>query len=203
MQAAGIHGPNGWVLKNQVFDNGYYAELVGGQNPANDTRGILINDAPPWQRAIQTSNGNGFPDQRFWKGTPNGVDIVMVCTLLVMSDCWISVAAPACLLILNPTLSLRSKQLNSDMALVRHLDSSNMDPTLGRVSCTFTNATSSPPAVLVCPYVSGALIIASAFKADNIKWLKSFRNVLGRMLTHGYNTSSSSCQDAACKIVPV
>ena len=99
----------------------------------------------------------------------------------------------------NIVLFIYVVQLNSDIALVRQLDSSNMDADLGRVSCTFTAATSSPPDVLVCPHVSGALRTAAGFKDDNLKWLNSFQVVLERMLTHGY-TIPASCQDATCKL---
>lgn len=195
MQSAGIDGPNGWVLKNKVFDNGYYEELIGGHDAENDSTDIMINDAPPWHRQFQASNGNGFPDQRFWRGTPNNVDIVMVCLQLLC-------LAHALFLLLLLTCYLSSvdvEQLNSDIALVRQLDSSNMDASIGRVSCTFTSATSSPPDVIVCPHVSGALRTAARFKADNLKWLNSFQVVLERMLTHGYSVPSS-CQDATCQL---
>ena len=81
MQNSGIDAPNGWVLKNHVFDNGYYAELVGGKDPGVDSIETLGNSAPPWVRLFQPSNGNGFPDRRVWRGTPSGVDIVMVCVV--------------------------------------------------------------------------------------------------------------------------
>lgn len=78
MQNSGIDGPNGWVLKNKVFDNGYYAELIGGQDPNTDTTDTMVNNAPPWVRLFQSSAGNGFPDERYWRGTPSHVNIVMV-----------------------------------------------------------------------------------------------------------------------------
>jgi hypothetical protein len=65
-----IDAPNGWVLKNRVFDNGYYAELVGGTSK-NDPVDVLVNDAPAWRRIV----ANGV---RHWVGFPEGVKIIMV-----------------------------------------------------------------------------------------------------------------------------
>lgn len=152
-----IDGPNGWVLENEIFDIGYYEELVGSRNP-NDPIEVLINDAPAWQRTIE--NGT-----RFWTGFPNGVKIIM---------------------------------LNTDMALVRQLDDSNMDKSIGRVNCTFEDSTSTAE-VPVCPHVEGALQIAAEFFGDNIKWLTEYRDVLDRMLTNGHNRQD--CDDAICQLV--
>lgn len=91
------------------------------------------------------------------------------------------------------------EQLNTDMALVRELDSSNMDASRGEVSCTFTRATSSPPELQVCPFVSGAILTGAGFKANNEKWLSSFQDVLKRMLMRGY-ALPSSCQEPVCKL---
>lgn len=74
-----------------------------------------------------------------------------------------------------------------------------MDASLGKVSCTFTNATSNPPALQVCPFSADALRTGSEFKADNMKWLNNFQNVLDRMLTRGY-TLPPTCQDPVCKL---
>jgi hypothetical protein len=52
------------------MDNGYYAELIGGESP-DDPVDVLVNDAPAWRRIIE----NGV---RFWVGFPSGVRVVMV-----------------------------------------------------------------------------------------------------------------------------
>jgi hypothetical protein len=69
-QDFGFDGSNGWVLDNDIMDNGYYDELIGGDSP-NDPVEVLVNDAPAWRRAIE----NGI---RIWNGFPSGVRIVMV-----------------------------------------------------------------------------------------------------------------------------
>jgi Peroxidase len=87
--------------------------------------------------------------------------------------------------------------LNTDIALVRNLDDSNFDKSIGRATCTFedSTATSSVP---VCPHVEGALQIAAEFQNDNLGWLRAFRSVLDRMLTNGYQRPD--CQDDICKL---
>ena len=84
------------------------------------------------------------------------------------------------------------------MALVRQLDDSNMDKSIGRVNCTFEDSTSTAE-VPVCPHVEGALQIAAEFFGDNIKWLTEYRDVLDRMLTNGHNRQD--CDDAICQLV--
>ena len=90
--------------------------------------------------------------------------------------------------------------MNSDIALVRQLDSSNMDSSTGHVSCTFEDNTATvTPNVQVCPHVEGAIQIAAEFKQDNLAWLTAFENVLDRMLSNGY--LRNSCSDAICQLV--
>jgi hypothetical protein len=88
-------------------------------------------------------------------------------------------------------------QLNTDIALVRKLDSSNMDKSNGRVTCTFEDNTATAT-LPVCPFVDGALQTAAEFTHDNKGWLQEFRNVLDRMLTNGY--SRPNCSDDICKL---
>ena len=87
--------------------------------------------------------------------------------------------------------------LNTDIALVRELDDSNMDKNTGRVTCTFEDNTSTD-SLPVCPHVEGALQIAAEFGQDNIGWLREFRNVLDRMLTNGYRRND--CNADVCKL---
>jgi hypothetical protein len=53
-------------------------------------------------------------------------------------------------------------QLNSDISLVRNLDSTNFDPSIGRATCTFED-NSATASLTVCPHVEGALQIAAEF----------------------------------------
>ena len=50
--------------------------MIGGTS-ANDPRDTHINDAPGWQRNVETNNPNGIPDRNIWTGFPNGKKIVM------------------------------------------------------------------------------------------------------------------------------
>jgi hypothetical protein len=88
-------------------------------------------------------------------------------------------------------------QLNADIALVRNLDDSNYDKSIGRASCTFEDSTATND-VPVCPHVSGALQVAAEFKTDQGKWLNEFRDVMDRMIHNGY--SRPSCGDSVCKL---
>jgi hypothetical protein len=93
---------------------------------------------------------------------------------------------------------VRIIMLNSDIALVRQLDDTNMDKSLGRVTCAFEDNTATTQSVPVCPHVEGALQIAAEFKSDNLLWLQEFRAVLDRMLTNGY--SRPDCDDSICPV---
>lgn len=152
----GIDAPNGWKLDNDVFDNGYYEELIGSDNP-NDPIDVLVNDAPAWRRILI----NGV---RHWEGRPQGTRIVM---------------------------------LNTDISLVRELDDSNFDDSIGRASCTFEDSTSRSD-LPVCPGVQGALKIAAEFFGDNMKWLREYRTVFEKIITKGYQRPS--CSDSICKL---
>lgn len=88
--------------------------------------------------------------------------------------------------------------LNTDIALVRNLDSSNMDKSIGRVTCAFEDNTARAAGISVCPHVDGALQTAAEFFHDNIKWLRAFRDVLDRMMTNKYKRNS--CNDKICKL---
>ena len=88
--------------------------------------------------------------------------------------------------------------MNTDIALVRQLDSSNMDKSNGRVTCTFED-NSATATLKVCPHVEGALQIAAEFKNDNKGWLTAFENVLDRMLSNGY--TRNKCSNTICKLI--
>lgn len=94
---------------------------------------------------------------------------------------------------------LKIIMLNTDIAVVRNLDSSNMDKSIGRVSCAFEDNSARQAGVSVCPHVEGALQIAcTEFFHDNLGWLRTFRDVLDRMLTNKYKRNS--CSDKICKL---
>jgi Peroxidase len=92
---------------------------------------------------------------------------------------------------------VRVIMLNTDISLVRQLDDSNFDKSIGRATCTFEDntATASLP---VCPHVEGALQAAAEFMHDNLQWLQEFRDVLDRMLTNGYGRTD--CADVICPV---
>jgi hypothetical protein len=185
IQDFNIDAPNGWVLENRVFDNGYYAELVGGTSK-DDPVDVLVNDAPAWRRIIE--NGN-----RHWVGFPEGVRIIMVSFELGSDLTTIAYKVSDS----NDNCIALCHQLNTDISLVRNLDSSNFDSSIGRVSCTFEDNTATNT-VSVCPHVEGALQIAAEFFNDNEGWLRAFRGVLERMLANGY--ALNSCNDDICKL---
>jgi len=157
---SGVDAPNGWLLKNNVFDNGYYAELIGGTS-ASQSLDIHVNQAPGWQRGVELNNPNGIPDRNIWVGFPNGIKIVM---------------------------------LNVDIALVRLLDSSNMDQN-GKVSCKFRKSGA-------CPANNLSIQFAIDYTFDNLLWLNDFRDVLTRMLRRGY-TKTSNCDGSICVLSPI
>eukprot|EP00541_Cyclophora_tenuis_P019234 CAMPEP_0116546484 /NCGR_PEP_ID=MMETSP0397-20121206/3252_1 /TAXON_ID=216820 /ORGANISM="Cyclophora tenuis, Strain ECT3854" /LENGTH=335 /DNA_ID=CAMNT_0004070919 /DNA_START=132 /DNA_END=1139 /DNA_ORIENTATION=- len=75
---SGVEGPSGWLLNNELFDNEYYAELVGG-NSINDPLEVLIDQAPGWTRNIEINTDlPDFPNKRVWTGFPQGTKIIML-----------------------------------------------------------------------------------------------------------------------------
>jgi len=74
---SGVDGPNGWLLDNQVLNNAYYKELIGGTS-ASDSLDIHIDNAPGWTKGVETGNPNGIPDRNIWVGFPNGKKIIML-----------------------------------------------------------------------------------------------------------------------------
>jgi hypothetical protein len=95
---------------------------------------------------------------------------------------------------------VRVIMLNTDISLVRNLDDSNFDKSIGRVTCTFEDNTATAT-LPVCPHVEGALQAAAEFKQDNILWLREFRDVLDRMLTNGYGRTD--CSDVICPLTAI
>ena len=55
-------------MTNDVLDEEYYVEIIGGDEPDAPLE-ELVDDAPPWRRAIESPN-NGFEDLRIWIGLP-------------------------------------------------------------------------------------------------------------------------------------
>ena len=75
---SGIDGPNGWLLNNDILDNEYYIELVGG-NSLNDPLETLINGAPNWRRDVEDNRDlPEFRNRHIWTGFPRGQKIVML-----------------------------------------------------------------------------------------------------------------------------
>lgn len=75
---SGFDGPNGWLLNNDIFDNEYYLELVGGSS-VDDPTSIHINGAPPWRRDFEDNNDlDEFGNNFVWTGFPEGRKIIML-----------------------------------------------------------------------------------------------------------------------------
>jgi len=74
----GVQG-HGWLRNNNIFNNEYYKELIGGFS-INDSLDTNINDAPNWQQTVEMNSlkGNGFPDKHIFSGRPGGIKIVML-----------------------------------------------------------------------------------------------------------------------------
>jgi hypothetical protein len=104
---SGVEGPHGWVLENRILDNGYYAELIGGNGPNEPVRS-LKQRAPNWLRHFESNSDlPEFDDINIWHGLPEGEKG----RVIVM--------------------------LNADIAIVRDLNESNMNSKTGEVSCKF------------------------------------------------------------------
>ena len=181
------------MLNNKEFSNQYYHELIGGATK-NDPVSVLINDAPGWRRT--TMEG-----PQHWRGDPPSVGkIIMV--RVIIRDRQMLLGTNVVTLSFSHTTTTGSLdflfQLNTDIALVRRLDSSNMDTSNGNVTCTFEPSDPDSRNVGVCPHVEGALQIAAEFKHDNLGWLRAFESVLDRMLSNGYKRNS--CSDRICKL---
>merc|ERR1712242_210182 len=73
--------------------------------------------------------------------------------------------------------------LNTDIALVRDLDG-RIDDSDGSVSCRFRNGRNP------CPAAQATIAFMAKFKFDNDQWLLAFRDVLTKMIKHGYLESA-------------
>jgi hypothetical protein len=166
---SGIEAPNGWVRDNNLLDNEYYFELVGGNetSPLED----LIELAPPWLRVLEDNSDNPpFPDMALWEAFPPNTT--------------------------DPTQTERIVMLNIDIALVRELSDDNMDE-FGRVSCSFTN-TIGGGTVPRCPHAERSIGIAAEYLFDNELWLNDFMHVYHKMLNHGC-TDAIFCNGGLCE----
>ena len=62
---SGFDGPNGWTNNNNVLDNRYYSELIGGdRNLPTDDMTVLLN-APNWNQVLIT-NPDPIADRFQW-----------------------------------------------------------------------------------------------------------------------------------------
>jgi catalase (peroxidase I) len=85
--------------------------------------------------------------------------------------------------------------LNSDMALVQDL-SGHVDPStgeVGEVTCRFKGRRSP------CPHAQQTFDIAAEFKYDFDQWRIEFRDVLGKMLLAG-NDTTATCSSPPCQL---
>lgn len=79
---------------------------------------------------------------------------------------------------------------NADIALVR--DISSMDSN-GNVSCEFKGRRNA------CPHAQKTFDDMADFKFNQSAWLREFRNVLSKMVTHGYD--SGTCSNPPCTLI--
>ncbi|KAI2508295.1 peroxidase [Fragilaria crotonensis] len=126
-----------------------------------------INNAPNWKRFFERQDsGSQFDDVGIWHGLPEGENG----RVIVM--------------------------LNADMALVRDLDSDNMNSETGKVKCQFVERSGNDP---VCPGVSGAINQAAKYKNNNGLWITDFEKVLRKMANAKYKVTSN-CIEGLCKL---
>lgn len=126
-----------------------------------------INNAPNWKRFFERQDsGSQFDDVGIWHGLPEGENG----RVIVM--------------------------LNADIALVRDLDSDNMNSETGKVKCQFVERSGNDP---VCPGVSGAINQAAKYKNNNGLWITDFEKVLRKMANAKYKVTSN-CIDGLCKL---
>ena len=70
-QTLGFDAPSGWDLTNDQLDHGYYAELVGDDDP--------VEDAPDWNlRFIDNEDLDDIPRRPQWEAEVNGRRLVML-----------------------------------------------------------------------------------------------------------------------------
>ena len=75
--------------------------------------------------------------------------------------------------------------LNSDIALVRQLDSSNKDPQTGRVSCKFVERENHPDPP--CPVARSDIFQPMVtYRNDNNRFLRDFREALIKLTNNGH-----------------
>ncbi|CAB9503287.1 c peroxidase, mitochondrial [Seminavis robusta] len=74
-ESLGYDSPNGWTVDNDVFNNGYYRELVG----AGRTIREQYTRAANWKQKFIDNRGmeEGVPNVFQWEGYPNQKKIVM------------------------------------------------------------------------------------------------------------------------------
>lgn len=80
--------------------------------------------------------------------------------------------------------------LNSDVALIRQIDTEDMFPERdGRIRCSFQGANACGP--------SRGMRQAAIYKHDEMMWLRDFRDVLNKMLEHGYRPDTRQCHTSS------
>jgi Peroxidase len=163
---SGVNGPNGWVINKHRFDNEYYHHLVGGNGPNAKVKD-LVQLAPNWTREFENNRDlKDFEDLHLWHGLP-------------------------------PELKGRFiVMLNADIAIVRDLNTNNMNSETGEVSCQFVDRSGNDP---TCPHVDGALQEAARYMFNNKAWLLDFQDVLRKLLNAGY-VITTNCVDDICKL---
>lgn len=180
---SGFNATRGWVFNNQILDNEYYAQIVGGP------QGLF--DAPNWnQQLVDNSGIPNFPDRFQWVrparegngrppqsgpgGTPNnnGEHIIM---------------------------------LNADIALVRTFGS-NLNKTTGEVSCDFKNNNQCPLSALLpemAIYRNNNDLWLTDFKAVVEKMLANGYIIDSNCTSHTCLTPLFDSQSVSPTIAPV
>ena len=163
---SGVHGPDGWVVKSRRFNHEYYKHLVGRSTP-DDSVTNLMQLAPLWTSVLEdNSDLPDFDDLHIWHGFAPGLDG----RPLVM--------------------------LNADIALVRNLNTTNMNSETGEVSCQFVDRAGDLP---TCPHVEGAIQDVARYQFSNEEWLIDFENALRKMLNTGY-VITTNCVGDLCEL---
>ena len=212
---SGFDGTDGWVRREDILDNEYYEQLVGGESSTDSISTMM--DGPDWYQ-IQVDNSDipGIPHRHQWtKRSGRGLGSF------------------------RGRYNRRNRRLgrggggggggghhgggggrghhggggggrncdevmmNADIGLVRDMDGF-MDPSTGEVSCDFKDNDSNDGGGMgggtgiVCP-VAHTLPQMAVYRDDNLAWLTDFERALRKMLLTGF-TVTEDCSANVCRV---
>lgn len=173
---SGFHGPNGWTNNNNILDNRYYSELIGGDRNGEPTTDLtVLLNAPNWN-VVEIDNVNNpnvdsaIPNRFQWNKGPAGGGVQ------------------------DPPI-----MTNSDIALARDFESNpnHFNQQTGQVTCRFR--TQAPNG---CPHAIATWDHMIEFKFDDASFLSTFRDVFMKVLHHGTGVEDNvnSCVSPPCLI---